>query len=311
MVVCGAIPLAASLVATYNQRTAARIYLWVAPISALLFLLFGRGIFLTAAIFSGAILVPLFFWRWASRGNWPPLLAKSLSRRPRLAASLGSALFCVLLVVAFFWSLGLPFWDPIADCGGRPLLEERGVPYGIDFTARIIFVGPRTFQGWSLWSIARIEERFSGLQWWAPDFIIHQGFFKPGDRSKRYFVEGTRTWTALTRFLPVIQRVDCGRTGPLDLAGVEVRMLRDGPPKFGARLIGHVCKFEHFSRRPINGAELSIEGPSGTTVSTTDAQGIYDANSLTPGRSKVRLMRDEIVVDLKAGEIRNENFVLR
>lgn len=52
---------------------------------------------------------------------------------------------CVLLVVAFFWSLGLPWWAPIGDCGGRPLLDERGIPYNIDFTARIVFVGPRTF----------------------------------------------------------------------------------------------------------------------------------------------------------------------
>jgi hypothetical protein len=152
-IVGGVIPLAASLIATYNQRTAARIYLWITPIATLLFLLFARafgGILQSAAIFFGAILVPLFFWRRAARRNWPPLLRASLYRRPRLAASLGYALFCVLLVVAFFWSLGLPWWDPIADCGGSPLLDERGVPNGIDFTARIVFVGPRTFQGWSL-----------------------------------------------------------------------------------------------------------------------------------------------------------------
>lgn len=153
-IVGGVIPLAASLIATYNQRTAARIYLWITPIATLLFLLFARafgGILQSAAIFFGAILVPLLFWRRAARRNWPLLLAGSfLFRRPRLAASLGSALFCVLLVVAFFWSLGLPWWDPITDCGGSPLLDGRGIPNGIGFTARIVFVGPRTFQGWSL-----------------------------------------------------------------------------------------------------------------------------------------------------------------
>lgn len=87
-------------------------------------------------------------------------------------------------------------------------------------------------------------------------------------------------------------------------------MLRDGPPKSGARLIGHFYS-GHVSRRPVSGEEISIEGPSGTTVSTTDAQGIYDVNGLAPGRYKVRSMRDEIIVELKAGQIRNEDFYLR
>jgi hypothetical protein len=69
-------------------------------------------------------------------------------------------LWVVLALGASAWFLSLPWFFPIGDCGGRPLLDDYGVPRGIDFTARLLFVGPRTYLGRSLWSLASVEEPF-------------------------------------------------------------------------------------------------------------------------------------------------------
>jgi hypothetical protein len=95
-----------------------------------------------------AIVIPGFFWKFAVRRGWPVLLAKSLWLRHRwLTAVLGIGLSGVLALGASIWFLALPWFPPIGDCGGRPLLDDYGVPRGIDFTARLIFVGPRTYFG--------------------------------------------------------------------------------------------------------------------------------------------------------------------
>jgi hypothetical protein len=319
----GLIPILASLVATCNLRIAAQMDLWAAPITPLLVFLFYRqcgGILPATAVSLGVLVSPGFFWLFAARRNWPvPLPSSLLSRRPRLAAVLGSWLSCVLVADALFGSLALPWWPRLGDCGGRLLLDERGVPRNIDFTARIMFVGPRTHLGRSLWSVAHIEERFSGLSWWAPDIVILRGAFQPSDTCRRYFVEGSCSHAVLTRYLPVIEPTPCGRTGPREYAAVTLRIPRDGPPKSGVRLIGRVYKGDRVDRSPVPGGGVAIDGPAGTIVSATDAHGIYDAAGLSPGRYTPHLAMkgasgrtsygvESPVVDLKAGEIGGEDF---
>ncbi len=232
-VVAGLIPVLAGLVALRNRRIAAKIDLCVASIAWLFFSTFHGGfggILPAMAVFSGAIVIPGVFWQLAAQRNWDPPLGSSRLLRHRGVAT---ALVCAIALVAFFLSLGFPWWAAVGDCGGRPLLDERGIPRNIDFTARIVLVGPRTYMGYSLWSIAQIEERFCDLNSWA-NMIILKGGFKPSDKSKKYFVEGGRSQAAFTYLLPVIEPVPCGRTGPSEHAEAAITILRDRLSKSGA-----------------------------------------------------------------------------
>ena len=211
----GLAAIVASLVAICDRRMAARIALWVSPITPLCILGFSwefGSIGWSAAIFSAAVLIPGFFWRITERREWPPLIASPLLSRQRWQVAIaGIGLSGLLAVGASVWFLSLPWWPPVGDCFGRSFLDEHGVPRGIDFTAKIVFVGPRTCRGRSLWSIAHVEERLAGSRSKAPDLIVLRGFFQRRDQSRRFFVEGQASGGALLRFLPVIEPMPCGR----------------------------------------------------------------------------------------------------
>jgi len=292
-VAAGCVPVLASLIALRNPRTAAWIDLCVSPITPFLTLLFASdfgGVLGAVMVFSGVLVVPGFFWLLTSRRDWPQLLQPTRSLRgASFNAVLSAGLFCVLVIVAAFSSFFLPWWPPIGDCGGRPIFTEQGVPANIDFTARIVFVGPRSFHGWSLWAIARVEQRFGGLPAWPSNLILLRGYFKPADKDERYFVEGRRSGAAITRFLPVIEPVACGRTAHLEGATVALRCLRDGLPRSGGRLIGMVHRGVRESNEPAAGVKVRITGPAGSSISVTDAQGIYNVTGLPPGQYTIEL----------------------
>jgi hypothetical protein len=314
----GIAPILSSFVATRNPRMAARIALWVAPIALLPIFRFPWGFHAAVLVFAGALVIPGLFWLVTSRRNWPlPLRSPMFPRKPHLGTNLALGMFCVLVVIAVLSSLLLPWWSPTGDCGGRPLLTEQGVPRNLDFTARIVFVGPRSLHGWSLWSIARVEHRFTDLASGPANLIILRGFFHPKDRSERYFVEGVRSRGGLTRFLPVFEPTDCGRTARLDEADVALRVLRDGPPSSGGRLIGRVFASIHSApRKAVPGVSVLATGPAGSVVSVTDAQGIYDFIGLAPGqytvepltRSNGRNLR--VGLELKSGEVEDYSLYL-
>jgi hypothetical protein len=292
-VVAGCVPVLASLIALRNPRRAAWIDLCVSPLTPFLALLFSRefgGVLGAVAVFSGALVVPGFFWLLTSRRNWPPLLQPSRSLRgASFKALLGIGLFCMLVVAATLSSLFLPWWPPVGDCSGRPILTEQGNPRNIDFTARIVFVGPRSFHGWSLWSIARVEQRFGAVPAWPSNLILLRGYFLPADVSRQYLVEGRRSGAAITRFLPVIVPTACGHTALLENATVALRCLRDGLPRSGGRLIGMVHRALRESSNPVAGVKVRITGPAGSSILVTDAQGIYDVTGLPPGEYTIEL----------------------
>jgi hypothetical protein len=293
VVVAGCVPVLASLIALRNPRRAAWLDLCVAPITPLLTLLLSQqfgGVLVAAIVFSGALVIPGFFWLLTSRRNWPSLLRHPPSlQRSSLSAALGTGLFCILVVVAAFSSLFLPWWNPIGDCGGRPLFGEQGIPANIDFTARIVFVGPSSFRGSSLWSVARVEERFGGQPARASTLVILRGYFSPNDKDAHYFVEGRPSQGAIARLFPVIEPVACGRTARLEDATVALRCLRDGLPRSGGRLIGIVHRGMREANKPAAGVSIRITGPAGSTISVTDAQGIYDVSGLPPGEYTLEL----------------------
>jgi hypothetical protein len=314
----GIAPILSSFVALRNPRKAAYIALWVAPIALLLIFRFPWGFHAAVLVFAGALVIPGLFWLVTSRLNWPlPLRSPMFPGNPHLDTILSLGMICVLVVIAVLSSLLLPWWSPIGDCGGRPLLTEQGAPRNIDFTARIVFVGPGSLHGWSLWSIARVEHRFADLTSGLANLIILRGFFHPKDKSERYFVEGVRSRGGLTRFLPVFEPTDCGRTARLEDAGVALRVLRDGPPSSGGRLIGVVYASIHSApRNAVPGVSVLATGPAGSVVSVTDAQGIFDFIDLPPGQYTVEpLTRSNgrnlsVGLDLKSGDVKDYSIYL-
>lgn len=329
-VVVGLLSLIAPMVATWSPRFAARIYRWLAPAGLLLVPSFrepfGYGIFgrniqawdprtaLTSAVvvFVGSLVVPWLFWRWAVRRHWPGVLATgSLSRFPHLLASVGSVMFIGAFLVAMLVALNLPWLPIVGDCGGRPLINE-GVPFGVDFTATVLFVGPRGYRDQSLWSVVRVDHLYSESMWAMPRIVILRGGFRREDKARQYFVEGQRSHTPFGRFLPIIEPMDCGHTKPAEDAVVELRVLRDGAPKSGTRLIGQVYNGDRWrsaSRTPVPGFKVSIEGPNGRVESITDSRGVYDVIDLPPGRYAIRSSTAQVAaIEAKSGDVHIANF---
>jgi len=288
-------------VATRNPKTACRIVLWVVPITPLPIGLFGlffplaRAIALGILVVAGAMVIPGLYWLFTSRGDWPlPIESPIFSNRPILASFFTTVLFAVLIITAVLVSFALPWWPPMLDCSGRSLLSEQGAPRSTDFTAKVLFVGPRTFQGFSLWAIARVEQRFSREPWSILNLVVLRNFFHPSDKFAWFFIEGHRSRGMNARFLPVIERDECGRSRLLKNAAVPLRILHDGTPSVGVRIIGCVydaplCTSPPERRTPIPGASVVITGPAVKTVVMTDDDGIFDVSGLPVGEYRLEV----------------------
>jgi hypothetical protein len=325
-VVAGLIPIVAGLTATCSPRTAARMNLCVAPLTPFLMVLFSwefGGFLQSIAVFSGAILIPGCLWHAAVRHSWPSPLSSSFFSSHRAAAMISAVgVSCLSLAAAFVWSLSLPWWFPLGDCIGFPVIDANGRSNGIDFTASILFIGPKTFRGNSLWSIARVEERFSDSLPGPTGIVFLRGNFKPSDVSDQYFVEGMQSVGALTRFLPVIERMDCGHTGTRERAAAVLRALREGAPKTGVRLIGRVYA-DKARRRPTPGIQVSIARlkdqprapfqPRMLRASMTNPvcrPGQYELHLVT-NREMPRARLLVIVIELRAREVGGADFYVK
>lgn len=288
--ILGFAPVVMSCLATHNPKRASRVALWLTlPFAVLgmarLPLHFPLPIIVTLLCF----LVPGVFWTVASQRNWPLPLPKELfRRRPFLGLSAVISLLGFLLVTSIALSLLLPWWPAVGDCSGGPLLDNNGNPRNIDFTGRIEFVGPESLHGYSLFSIARVEERFSDALWSIPSIVILRGFFRPTDAGEQFFIEGKRSDSPLTRFLPVLERVECGQSNRIDRARAQLRTLRDRPPRSGVRIIGAVFRSRN-DLKPSPGTTVLIKGPAGNTAAVTDNDGIYDVAGLPFGQYTVEL----------------------
>jgi len=234
-------------------------------------------------ILAGALLVFGLCRLLMSLGKWPaPIQSTVFSRRPFLAATL-AAIVSFFFVAATMMSHPLLSWAPIGDCTPISLLNEWGHPRGIDFTARILFVGPRTYYGHSLWAIARTERRFSNPSWGPANLIVLRGYFHSDDKYQTYFVEGSLDQGLFSHIFPTIVPFGCGHTARIQEAGVALHILEDGAPTSGGRIIGDIYDDYRATRKPVSGITITATGPTGNAVSVTDAQGIFDFPHLPPG----------------------------
>jgi hypothetical protein len=223
-------------------------------------------------------------------------------------------MFISLSLVALLLSLNFPWQPLVGDCSGGPLLRQ-GTPVRFDFTASVLFVGPATNHGQSLWSVVQVDHVYPPKAWTMPTLVILRGGFRIEDTARRYFVEGQRSYAPFGRFLPIIEPCACGHTKPLEDAALELRVLQEGPPKSGIRLIGQVFKGDRWpsvSRTVAPGIEVLIDGPGGKIELVTDPQGVYDAMETLPGSYTIRsaTAHETFVIETKMGDVHIVNLYL-
>lgn len=240
------------------------------------------------------LIVPGAFWYITGRAGWPRLVSKPAL----LAVKIGVPL--CLLVATMVGAVIIDFmtiWSGECHFSEQPFTKPLSPEQAV-FTARII--GSRKLWGpderqyspyWRrYWSLASVQKGFWGLPWWDGKLVIFlttaRGDWLPPPRGEIDFVDGRRLPGSLTRFLPIFDTF-CTRTGSVADAEVDLRVLRDGPPQNGVRILGRTDRltgnYPSYRWETAPSMKVVIRGPAGTTTAVSDAHGIYDANGLPPG----------------------------
>jgi hypothetical protein len=214
--------------------------------------------------------------------------------KPKIVRAILALLLAAIVYVAV--CVVLTVRSPIVrgDCGehipfAAPIRPEQAV-----FTAKILYVsGELQPPEWrEPWSIALIRHRYWGLPWWLPNLVLLGHY--PTKKGEEYFIDGDRSLFRLSGFFPYID-FRCGsRVGLLSESEVEIRLLKDGPPKSGVRIIGRVMRRSGTGTlQPVPRVNVKIASSDAAVATTTDSGGIYDAVGLPPGHYTVRADPDD------------------
>jgi hypothetical protein len=246
----------------------------------------------------GLLIIPGVFWYVTARSGWPALISKPI------ALTKVSAVLVSLLVATAAGAAALDFriiWSGECHYSVQPFTARLG-PQQTVFTARTLGArklwGPDESQwspGWRrYWLLASVQKQFWGLPWWDRKFVIllmsARGSGAPPPQDEVDFVDGRRLPGALTRFLPIYETF-CTRTGSLADSEADLRVLRDGPPRGGIRIIGRTIRLAgsypdyRWVTAPL--MKVAITGPAGTEIAESDAHGVYDVSGLPPGYYQV------------------------
>jgi len=294
----GFVLLFASLTAIQNRKLAAVLFLAAGPLAAL----FAwwpdsaprRESFVVAAAVLAVFVGPGIFWLVSHRIGWPPVWNACGVSLPRRIAAVVSTFFLLYLVVSVGVISTLVRLQAIGDCSGYdpPFVKQR-FPTQAVFVAKVIHLGyPRGYAGGrkvSGWAVARVQRGFWGLPWWNSSFVLLTQYLFDG--AEQDFVDGQWRGGLLTLGLPIVEFGTCSRSGRLSNAEVELRILQDGPPKNGVRIIGRATHRTHapnYQEEPSPGVNVIVAGPDGSVTTTTDLHGIYDVMGLPPGRYSIR-----------------------
>ena len=317
--------LFASVVALVNRRMAAWLLLSISPIAAVFVTwwlwhdsynprISVSRILLIFTVACLPLAVPGAFWITTSRAGWSPVLSLRFLPNKRSRAFGGIFLFASCALGGVLLSLYLHEIGG-GECRGYPTLSVPQVPDQAVFTASLTFTGGTLRDpGFGTWSLMHVRQKFWGLPWWVPDFVIVRGFFKV--EKSEYLVDVRRSQGLLTHFLPLFEIYPCCHTGPIDRAAADLRSLRDGPPKSGARIIGTVYTDMYVTSEPARNVKVTVVGPNGSTSTTTDQEGIYDLVGLPQGHYSVAVHSDdyffhEAECDLKPGQVWGFTLIAR
>jgi hypothetical protein len=202
-------------------------------------------------------------------------------------------LLTVIFVGRIAWELRTP---EIFECHHSPQpFASRQSPEQAVFIGRIFATGllwplgagpiregtPRRY-----WAIAVVQKTYWGLPWWDRKLVLLTAFVRGGtgfERGDTYFIDGNRERRWLTRRLPIFE-IHCTRTVALKYADIDLRVLNDGPPKNGGRIMGYTYRRTSSSEwKEMPSVKVGINGPTGEIVVTSDPQGFYDISGLPPG----------------------------
>jgi hypothetical protein len=195
-------------------------------------------------------------------------------------------IFSVLFSSALFFASQRPGFS--VNCKKGPPFASPTNPQHAVFTARIVSVccsaPERLFPSFGGFAVAIVTKRFWGLPWWNPGIV-----FLTQDISyirEPLFVSGALQPGILGNLLSIVEISICGRTTYLQNAQIDLRLLRDGPPKGSIRVIGETYRTVlspkyHYEKIP--SVIVRIKGPDGTITTVSDADGIYDVSGLPPG----------------------------
>lgn len=240
------------------------------------------------------LIVPGTFWYVTGHSGWPALISK------RISMTRVSAVLACLLLATVAGAVALDFriiWSGECHYSLQPFTTRLG-PQQAVFTARILWArklwGAEESQwspGWRrYWLLASVQKQFWGLPWWDRKLVIllmsARAGGAPPPRDEIDFVDGRRLPGSLTRFLPIYETF-CTRTGPLADSEIDLRVLRDGPPLNGVRILGRTARlagdYPNYRWETVPSAKVLIRGPAGETIVESDANGVYDATGLPPG----------------------------
>lgn len=108
--------------------------------------------------------------------------------------------------------------------------------------------------------IAVVKELFWGLPKGEKlGLIAHWGLKQNALGGETYFIDGHRSTGLITRWLPIVEITQCGRTNPLDRATLDLQILREVPGAEGVHLVGQVTGERH---KPRPGVKVVINGPA-------------------------------------------------
>lgn len=263
------------------------------------------------------LVVPGVFWYVAAGLRWPPTLSSPVAwwKKTVVGALISISVFAGVII------LDLRMFGYPSCHGDVPLFDQQVTPEQGVFVSGIIWSGYiYPSPEWRTpgvpskqWALAWVEKEHWGLPWWNKKLVLLIAGNNSGatvfPAKETFFVDGYRQPGVLTRYLPIFG-TNCTRTRRLDTAEFELRIMREGAPRNGVRIIGRTYRMNSEGvREPAPGAELMIRGAVGRTTIVSDQNGVFDTGEISPGSYEVYGGRSYVPQchwrHLKVGEVRD------
>ncbi len=306
-------PFAASLLEFRHRKRAAIAFAVLTLIAIPVFVLSRWTPVLLPRLAGFAVPFLLFglYWLWTSEFRWPVLVQSGPRSFGRRAAGVVITLFLVSTCGFAMGVFRATFFSSLfnGDCRAKPPFTHAQHKEHAVFTARAIYVGrsihtrqelrmsPKDLRDSPVgdWAIGVVQERFWGVPTRWPHLVVMTNFvfWKGGT----YFVDGRRERNLLDNILPLVAGgIGCSRSRPIQEAVVDLRLLRQAPPRQAA-IVGYVRQpgpwagmmnpFEVV--KFLGGAQIEVTGVDGTRSVATDPSGVYVLDGLGAGDYTVRL----------------------